>query len=495
MTILLWVDRTEIIPVPVLVTPSFCQFVPSVETHFFPARFGSRYAYTEGSAMRVLIVGAGEVGSSIAADLSESHEVVVVDVDADYVEQLQYDLDVLPVQGDGTDPDVLEEAGVADADIVIASTDDDETNLAICGTAATLADPFTIARVQKTAYLRTWRRTQRAFDVDFMVCTDLLTAQAIVRLIEFPTATDVDPFSSGRVQMAEFEVAPESEIAGQTVQEADRFESLTFAAIVEDGEATIPAGETVLTGGSNVLVIGTPDSVESFAAAVAPASAAAGVDDIVVVGGGQQGFLVAEHLEERGFRPRLIERDETRARDLAEQLPKTTVMAHDATDADFLASENVGEADVVIACLDSDEKCLLVSLLSKRLGAQRAIASIETPEYVSLFETVGIDVAVNPREITAEEITRFTRERRAENVAIVEPGGAEVLEVEIDAESVLAGRPIREAVADLPSEIVVGAITRDDTVITPRGDTVVEVGDHVVVFVPTGAQAAIAEQL
>ncbi|GAD51513.1 Trk system potassium uptake protein TrkA [Halarchaeum acidiphilum MH1-52-1] len=442
-----------------------------------------------------MIVGAGEVGASIAADLSDAHEVVVVDVDPERVERLTYDVDALPVEGDGVEPGVLEDADVSEADIVVASTDDDETNLAVCGTAATLGDPFTIARVQKTAYLRTWRRTRRAFDVDFMVCTDLLTAQSVVRVIGFPTATDVDPFAGGRVQMAEFEVPPESPFAGQTVEEADRFDALTFAAIIEDGDAVIARGETVIPAGAKVLVIGAARSVEAFAAAVAPESAIGDIDDIVVVGGSQQGFLVAKLLEERGFAPRLVEHDEDRAREIAERLPKTTVMAHDATDADFLERENVGEADVVVSCLDSDEKCLLVSLLSKRLGADRAIASIETAEYVSLFETVGVDVAVNPREVTAEEITRFTRERRAENVAIVEPGTAEVLEIEIDSESVLAGRPIREAVADLPSEIVIGAITRANDVITPRGDTVVEVGDHVVVFVPTSASAEVAERV
>ncbi|GGL50795.1 Trk system potassium transporter TrkA [Halocalculus aciditolerans] len=445
--------------------------------------------------MRVVIVGAGEVGSSIAADLSDAHDVVVIDVDSERVEALTYNVDVLPVEGDGTDPAVLEEASVDAADMVIASTDDDETNLAVCGTAATLGDPFTIARVQKTTYLQTWRRAQGAFSVDFMVCTDLLTAQSVVRVIGFPTATDVDPFAGGRVQMAEFEVPEDSPIAGQTVQEADRFESLTFAAVIRDGETHVPRGETVLTANSRVLVIGTPQSVEAFAAAITPERAVGNAEDVLIVGGSQQGFLIAKLLGERGFSPRLIERDEARARDLAERLPETTVMAHDATDAEFLEREHVGESDVVISCLDSDEKTLLASLLVKRLGAARSVAVVDSAEYVDLFETVGVDVAVNPREVTAEEITRFTRERRAENVAIIEPGTAEVLEIEVDGESVLAGRAIQDAVQDLPDGLVIGAITRGEAVITPRGDTVVEVGDHVVVFVREDARDTVEAKL
>ncbi|MFC7165412.1 Trk system potassium transporter TrkA [Halospeciosus flavus] len=437
--------------------------------------------------MRVLIVGAGEVGSSIAGSLADSHEVVVVDVDGDRVEQLTYEHDVLTVQGDGASLDTLEEAGVEKADIVIASTDDDETNLAICGTAKTASDAFTIARVQNRAYLQTWRRSHGVFGVDFMVCTDLLTAQSIVRVVGLPTARDVDPFAGGRVQMAEFEVPESSPVADQTVQEADRFDALTFAAVIRDGEVEIARGDTRIHAGDMVVVIGRPDSVQAFAASVAPGEAASDVDDVVIVGGSSVGALTARLLADRGFSPRLVEQDPERARELAEELSETTVLEHDATDEDFLEREHVGDADLVVSALDSDERNLLVSLLTKRMGAERTVAVVDDGAYVDLFEAVGVDVAVNPREVTAEEITRFTRERRMENVAIVEPGEAEVLEVEIDAESVLAGRSIREAAADLPEGFVVGAITRGGDFITPRGDTVVQEGDHVVAFVRADA--------
>jgi len=431
--------------------------------------------------MRVLVVGAGEVGSSIAASLADSHEVVVVDVDADRTEELTYEHDVLAVEGDGASLDTLAEASVDAADIVIASTDDDATNLAICGTAKTVSDAFTIARVQNRAYLRTWRRAQGVFGVDFMVCTDLLAAQAIVRVVGLPTARDVDPFAGGCVQMAEFEVPEGSPLDGQTVREADRFDELTFAAVIRGDEVEIARGDTVIRSGDGAVVIGRPESVREFASAVAPAER--GADDVVIVGGSSIGALTAELLGERGFATRLVERRPERARELAEALPETTVLEHDATDAEFLAREHVGEADLVVAALDSDERNLLVSLLAKRLGASRAVAVADNPDYVELFEAVGVDVALNPREVVAEEITRFTRARRMENVAIIEPGSAEVLEVEVDAESVLAGRRIREAVADLPDGVVVGAITRDGAFVTPRGDTLIEAGDHVVAFV------------
>ncbi|WP_137284825.1 Trk system potassium transporter TrkA [Halorussus salinisoli] len=447
--------------------------------------------------MHVIIIGAGEVGSSIASSLADTHEVVVVDIDGERVDALTYSEDVLAIQGDGTSISTLREAGIDEADMIIASTDDDETNLVTCGTAKTVDDPFTIARVKNVDYLETWQHAanRTAFGVDFMVCTNLLTAQDIVRVIGLPAARDVDPFAGGIVQMAEFRVDEGSPVADQTVSEADRFDSLTFAAVLRNGDVEIPRGETRIRADDKLVVIGSPESVQEFAREIAPSETPSRNEDLVIIGGSEIGYHIARLLEDRGLHPRLIERDPDRARELAEQLPDTVVMQNDATDAEFLAREHVDEADAVVATLESDEKNLLVSVLAKQLGARRTVAVVESGEYVSVFETVGVDVGVNPREVTAEEITRFTRELHTENVALIENDKAEVLEVEVDEESVLAGRPIRESVADLPEGFVVGAITRDDEFVVPRGDTVIEPGDHVVVFVSRDALEAVNEKL
>jgi len=438
--------------------------------------------------VRVLIIGAGQVGESIAADLEDSHEVIIVEIDPDRVDELTYELDVLAIQGDGTAVSTLEDAGIERADMVIASTDDDETNIVACATATAIADAFTIARVKNTEYLRTWQRSNKAFGIDFMVCTNLLAAESIVRVIGLPAARDVDPFAGGRVQMAEFEVREGSPVADETVADADRFDSLTFAAILKNGSVTIPRGETVIRAGDRVVVIGSPRSVQQFAASVAPQESVGTAEEVVVVGGSEIGYHVARLLEERGFAPRLVERDHERARELAEELPETVVMESDATDIAFLEREHVGDADVLVAALDSDEKNLLVSLLARRLGVERTVAVIDTTAYVELFEAVGVDVGVSPREVVAEEITRFTREGGAENVALIESDKAEVLEIEVDGDSALAGRPIQDSVSEFPPGVVIGAITRDDEFVTPRGDTIVQPGDHVVVFV--GADVA-----
>lgn len=441
--------------------------------------------------MYVIIVGAGEVGRSIAANLEDGHDVAVIDQDADLVEELTYSLDVLTIRGDGTDLETLREAGLEQAGLVIACTDNDETNAVVCGAAKATSEVFTIARVRRRTLLETWQGSQGAFGVDFMVCTDLLTAQAIFRISGLPSAHDVDTFAGGLIRMAEFDIATDSPIADRTVSEADCYDSLTFAAIFRDDEMVVTRGDTVIRGGDRVVVIGSPESINEFADEVACTPDEA--EEVVIVGASEIGFQTAREFEDHGFRPRLIERDPDRAREVAEALPNTMVMESDATNSEFLAREHVGEADVVIAALDSDEKNLLVSLLADRLGVDRTVAIIENPEYADLFETVGVDVAINPREETAEEIVRFTRTDNTEKVAMLEHDRAEVIEIEVGEESVLVGRNIAAAMNDLPDGVVIGAISRGGEHITPRGSTTVQPGDHVIVFVDATALDEVVE--
>lgn len=443
--------------------------------------------------MRVIIVGAGQVGFSVAESLDDDHEVVVIDTDDARVESLTYSLDVLAIQGDGTSLATLREAGIETADMLIASTDDDETNIVTCATAKTVTEAFTIARVRSTNYLQTWEESGGAFGVDFMVSTNLLAAETVTRVIGLPAAQNVDVFAEGSVLLAEFCIPANSPLAGQTVAEADQFDELTVAAVLHEEGLVVPDGETTLATGDEIVVIGSAESTRAFAADLAPDRDEN--RDVVIIGGSEIAVQTAELLEDRGLQPRLIERDEVRARELAERLPKTTVMSSDATDREFLTREHVGDADVAIAALDSDEKNLLASLLASRVGVDRTVAVVESAEYTDLFEAVGVDAAINPRDATAEEIIRFTLDGRMENVAIIDHDRAEVLEIQIDDDSALAGRPIIEATDDLPARVTIGAITRDGEFITPRGDTVVEVGDHVVVFVETEAVDAVASRL
>ena len=435
--------------------------------------------------MQVVIVGAGQVGTSIADSLSSDHDVVVVDIDEDIVDDIKYELDVLTLAGDGTSSSLLEDAEVPDADLVIASTDDDKTNLVTCGTAKTVGDPFTIARVKSAEYRRTWVRTEEAFGVDFMVCTDLETAENVVNIIGLPSAIDVDTFANGLVEMAVFDITENSPIAGQTVVDADRFDSLTFAALYRGDDIVLPQGDTVVRSDDRAVVIGSPQSIQEFAQRIAPSKTPDEAEDIVIVGGSKIGYHTARLLERRDFSPKLIERDPDRARELAEQLPGTIVMQQDATDTDFLERENVDDADILVSALESDERNMLVSLLAKRIGTERVISLVEQTDYVELFEEIGVDVAINPRTVTAEQITRFTYQEVALNVSVIENDQAEVLELEVSPDSELVGQAIENIDDSLETNLVFGAVTRGREHIIPRGETVLRAGDHIIVFVET----------
>lgn len=433
--------------------------------------------------MRVVIIGAGEVGTAVAENLAPDHDVVVIDLDGERSERIKYDLDVLTITGDGTSMDTIESADIGDTDLFLACTDDDRTNLVACGTAKALSDTFTIARTKNVDYFRTWEHSDEAFGVDFMVCTDLEAAENAVRVIGLPSAITADPFADGLVTMAEFRIAPESPFAGQTVADADRFESLTFVGLFRNSEMELPRGDSKLKAGDHAVVVGSPESVRTFAANIAPDAIPDQTDEIVILGGGEVGYHTARLLEDRGFKPRMIEEDEQRARWLAEELPQSVIINHDATDVDFLAREHVDEADVVVTAMESDEENLLGTVLSKRLGANRVIALVQTVDYVMLFTEIGADVTINPRKVTAKEISRFSYDSIAENIAVLRNDIAEVIEFELDAYSELTGNPIQQFAQDFRAPMIIGAITRDGQLVTPRGDTVFREGDNVVAFI------------
>lgn len=445
--------------------------------------------------MEIVLIGGGDVGEAIASSLAENHSVTVVELDAGRADELMYTLDVRAIAGDGTDPDVLHRAEIESAELLASVTNDDRANIIAAATAKALTDVFTIARVKDSKYLRTWEQHQGAFGVDYLVATNILAAEAITRVVGLPTALDSDLFAGGLVHMAEFQITDDSPVSGYTVAEVDRFDSLTFAAILRNDEVEIPTGNTRIESGDRVVVIGSPESVHGFGREIAPDESPEEEDEVVIVGGSEIGYHVALLLSERGLSPRLVEQDPERAREIAEALPDTMVLQSDATDVGFLESEHIGDADVLVSALESDEKNLLEVLLAKRLGVSRSVAVIDRPSYFELFEAVGLDVGVSPRSVIAEEITRFTQAGNMENIAFVETDKAEVIEVEITGESILAGRTIQEIRGDLPSGVVFGAITRAGELISPRGDTRIEIGDHVIALAEISVADTVAERL
>ena len=443
--------------------------------------------------MRVVIVGAGDVGTYIAENLAGSHEIAVVDTDGERVAELESTLGVTAIEGDGRSLDALEAAGIREAEVVIASTDDDAVNVMVCGAVRNIADAYTIARAKSADLYETWSEYDAALGIDRMLSVDRLTAAALVRTVALPGALAVSTFADGEVEMAEFELGAEGELVGKSVAAADEFPSLTFAGVIRDGEVHVPSGETVFEAEDRVVVIGSPSSVRRFARRLAPGAALDPDDDVVIVGGDTVGTHIAEILEERGYAPRLVEHDPERADALAGRLPETTVVEGDVTAAGFLTEAGIDEADLLVGTLD-DETNYVLALLAKDVGVAHTAAIVNESAYVDLFEAAGVDVTVEPRAVVASETTRATQDY-ADEAATLERDSAEVLEITVESDSVLAGESIADVAHDLPDGFVVGAVVRDGSLKTPRGGTVVQVGDHVVAFVDTDVLDDVAAAL
>ena len=434
--------------------------------------------------MKVVIIGVGQVGRSVAHALAEDHEVIAVDKDPDRLETIRAETDVLTFEGNGARIDVLKSAEIQDADLVIGSTSDDRSNILICSTARALNDDaFTIARVTETEYLATWSQLREAFNVDFMVGADHLTARSIVEVAGLPTARDVEYFGQGRVVMAEFTIPEQSPIADETVQSLQLNDGVTLVAVFDDEKMRVVRGTTRLRTGIRLLVIGRPTQVEQFGGKLAPRTQLKQTRSVLILGGGEIGYQTARLLERRGQEPRLVEQDPDRAQALARELPDTLVLQSDATDPQFLRRENVHDADLVVSALTPDERNLLASVLSRELGANKVLSVVHRGVYESVFTCSGVDATVNPRREVIEEILRHTRKRGVEKLTFVENDRGEVIEVELSADSPLVGRPLSETAGEIPHNFVVGAVLRGETVITPRGNTVLEAGDHLVLFV------------
>ena len=319
--------------------------------------------------MYVTVVGAGDVGTGIAARLADTHDIAVVDVDEDRLDTLASAHDVRTVCGDGRSLDTLEAAGLGDADVLVASTDRDGANVMICGAAKNTTDVRTVARVKRIDLYETCQEAEGAFGIDDMLCVNRPTARDVVRATTLPGALAVDTFADGRAEMAEFTIESDAPIANERVEEADRFASLTFAGIVRDGDVIVPDGDTVIEPGDRIVAIGSLSSISRFARTLAGRAALDSDTEIVVAGGGEVGVEVVRLLADRGYRTRIVEGDRERASVVAAALPETEVLEGDATSVGFLTNEGVGDAEVLVATLGDDETNYLVSILVETVRA------------------------------------------------------------------------------------------------------------------------------
>lgn len=433
--------------------------------------------------MRILVVGAGAVGFHVAKRLSEEEQdVVVVDADPARSEYVGDQLDVLAVTGNGASLPVLEKAEIEETDLLLAVTSKDEVNLIACLAASQYGVGFRVARISNPEYYATDSVLSREkLGVDLMINPERECAWETFQLLRSEAATDLARFAGGRLQLMGLKVQEGARVAGKTLIELDRElqdRRYVTVAIVRDGVTEIPSGNSSILAGDQIYVL-TPSEEMS---AIPPL---AGYDPhqlrrVMIAGGSREAVYLAHHLEEHDITCTLLDSDRERCVELAEELPRALVLHADATDLELLEMEGVEGIDGFVAFTGQDETNMLSSLLAKTSGARKVISLIEKVEYVPLVSKVGVDAAVSPRMSTVNAILRYVRRGNVTSVATLKGIDAEAMELLVDEESGAVGTPLRDL--DLPEDGLVGAILRDDEVISPRGSDAVRPGDRVIVF-------------
>ncbi|HWQ23255.1 MAG TPA: Trk system potassium transporter TrkA [Gaiellaceae bacterium] len=428
--------------------------------------------------MRVFLIGAGQVGSTVVDALHAEHELTVLDTEPSRLSALAYRYDVATYEGDGTSRRDLARAGIGQADLVIAATSRDEVNL-VAGMFARREAPRakTIIRTSEPEYVELWREGQ--LDVDFVVCPELETAHAISRTIGVPAARQTDVFAGGQVQIVEFDVeeGASPDVVGVPLRDAKIPHDSKVAAIIHGDETVLPGGDDVIRPGSRIVVIGSPQAAQAWSALLAPGGAT--VEDVVIFGAGRVGTAIARVLLEQGIGVRMVEASTERARRAAEVFPQARVFAATGLDPDFLERERIGQAQAAIFAMRDDTKNLYAASLVKVHGVPFTIAVAHEPVSVAAFDQAGIDVAINPRAVTAEEIVRFAHDPRTQQVSMLEGNRYEVLDVTTRETSRYVGTAFR----DMPVHgALIGAIVRNGTAIFPHGDDVLQAGDRVIIF-------------
>ncbi len=432
--------------------------------------------------MKIIVVGAGKVGYSVAQRLvQDEHDVYVIEQSPERIKNLENSLDVSLVQGNGSSLPLLREIGMDDVGMLIAVTDSDEVNLLACAVAKIAGIPRTIARVRDNDYLDAAnKKVQDSLGVDLIINPEMVTAHEIMHVLQTPAALDVEDYASGAVRLMEFKMRHNVSYCGQTLKDITFPPSVLVVGILRNGEMIIPHGNSPLQAGDNVFFLGARDSIADIAKDFHELDRRA-IKRVVLIGAGLIGRNLAILLAESGYIVKVIEKDMARCEQLAAMNDKVMVINGDGTNMELLEAEEISDNDVIICLTDDDKLNLLVALLAKHLGIPKTIVRVGRPEYITLMEQVGIDIVFSPRLLTSGEILRMVR--RGEHVislSTFEGGKAEAVEVELTINSPIVGKALRDL--RLPGKALVGAVVHEGSTIVPTGNTVLYAQDHIVFF-------------
>lgn len=438
--------------------------------------------------MKIVILGAGQVGSSVAENLvSEENDLTVVDLDAQRLRQLQDRFDLRTVLGSGAHPSVLSEAGIEDADLLIAVTQSDETNLVACRLAARLFNvPRRIARIRATDFLNDERVLgEDGFDVNLSICPEQILTDDIAKLVEFPEALQVLDFADGRVRLIAVRAYQGGPLVGHQIKDLRKHIpsiDTRIVAVFRKDRAITPDGSSTIEAGDEVFFLAATRHIRLVMRELRRMDRP--VKRVMIAGGGNIGLRLARVLE-KDYSVRVIEHNKRRGELLGATLTSALVLEGDVTDAELLEQENIAQMDLFVAVTNDDENNIMSSVLAKNLGARRVVTLINRRSYVDVVMSGGqIDVAISPAQATIGKLLAHVRRGDIVAVHSLRRGAAEALEAVVhgDRRSCrVVDRRIEEI--DLPSGAMIGAVVRGEEVIMAHHDTFIQSGDHVIVFV------------
>lgn len=451
--------------------------------------------------MKIIILGAGQVGASVAENLvNEASDITVIDCDSSRLQDLQNRLDLRTVVGNGAHPETLLRAGAEDADLILAVTNSDEVNMVACQIAYTLFHtPTKIARIRAAEYLAHPEIfTQDAIPIDVIISPEQIVTDYIQRLIEYPTALQVLDFAGGLVQLVAVKAVEGGPLVGHEIRELrDHLPGIDsrVAAIYRQDRSIPPRGSTVIESGDEVFFIAAKQDLRSVLGELRKLEKP--VRRVMLAGGGNIGRRLAASLETKGYLVKLIDHNPERAREVAELLQKTIVLLGDAADEELLVQEGIDDMDVFCALTNDDEANILSAMLAKRLGATKVMSLINRGSYVDLVQNAGnIDIAISPQQATIGSLLAHVRRGDVVAVHSLRRGAAEAIEAVAHGDentSRVVGRAIEDI--KLPHGVTMGAIVRGEEVLMAHHDTVIKADDHIILFLVDKSRIPEVEKL
>lgn len=434
--------------------------------------------------MRIVIVGAGKLGYSIAEFLSnEQYDVVLIDQNESRLEAAKNTLDVLTIMANGASPTTMNDPDVRGADILIAVTDSDEVNIVACILAKKNGVKHTVVRIRDMQFSTEAKEYMKVnFDIDLMLNPELITALEINRILVMPAALNVEDFAGGKVRLFETKINRESSIANICLKDLNMPDSVLAGMIFRDHRMIIPHGDDCFIPGDNAYFIGNSKAIEDFSENFVQRDARK-ARRILIIGAGRTGRFLAPMLLQQGLKVKVIEKDHERCRLIAEKMDNGLVLCGDGTDIDLLQEEGISEADVVVCLTEDDKLNLMLALLAKHLGAKKTIVRVARSEYVDLMEKVGVDIVLSSRLLSASEVLAFARRGGVVSVSLLEGAKAEAVEVIIAEGAKACGKPLKDIM--LPRECLVCAYVRNGEANVANGSTVLLPGDRVILFIQT----------